>query len=177
MQALPTRKQVIETLFQQWNPTSRTEYVPLDSALGRVLVRDMYAQVSIPVVRASAMDGVAVRSAAFSGGIPDTSSWTAGTDFVRADTGDDFDDRFDAVIPIEQAAVLPEGGLSLAPGLSVPAGMNIRPCGSSVREGELLALKDQELCSFDLACLAMGGITQVEVYQKPRIAFLPTGSE
>lgn len=177
MQVLPTRRQVMEALFRQWNPTSRTESIPLDSALGRVPVRDLYARLSVPVVRASAMDGVAVRSAAFSGGIPDTSGWTAGTDFVRADTGDDFDDRFDAVIPIEQAAVLPDGGLSLAPGVSVTAGMNVRPEGSSIREGELLARKNRELRAFDLACLAMGGVTQAEVYQRPRVAFLPTGNE
>lgn len=62
-QPLPTRAQVLETLFQQWNPTSKTETVPTQEALGRVLVRDQVSQVTIPVVRASAMDGVAVQSA------------------------------------------------------------------------------------------------------------------
>ena len=37
MQALPTRAQVLETLFDTWHPVSRTEIVKTDDALGRVL--------------------------------------------------------------------------------------------------------------------------------------------
>ena len=55
--------------------------------------------------------------------------------------------------------------------------MNIRPCGSTIRKGEAVGHKNRKLQSFDLACLAMGGITEIEVYKKPRVAFLPTGSE
>lgn len=101
MASLPTRAQVLETLFQQWTPVYKTETIPVEEALGRVLVHDQFSQVSIPVVRASAMDGVAVSSARFQSGPPDTSNWKPGVDFCRADTGDDFDDLFDAVIPIE----------------------------------------------------------------------------
>lgn len=56
-------------------------------------------------------------------------------------------------------------------------GDGIRPRGSAIQAGELLAKRDRPLRSFDLACLAMGGVAQVEVYQAPRVAFLPTGSE
>ena len=177
MASLPTRAHVLETLFARWTPIDRTEVVPVPEALGRVLVRDQFAQLSIPVVRSSAMDGVAVSSARFQGGAPDTSGWRAGVDFCRADTGDDFDDRFDAVIPIEQADLAPDGGLTLRLQGPVSPGSNVRPRGSAVRAGELLARKDRQLRPFDLACLAMGGVTQVEVYRAPRVAFLPTGSE
>lgn len=176
-QPLPTRAQVLETLFQQWNPTSKTETVPTQEALGRVLVRDQVSQVTIPVVRASAMDGVAVQSARFADGPPDTSGWRQGEDFCRADTGDDFDDRFDAVIPIEKARIDPDGRLRLRDAWPVRPEDGIRPRGSAIQAGELLAKRDRPLRSFDLACLAMGGVAQVEVYQAPRVAFLPTGSE
>lgn len=177
MQALPTREQVIETLFRHWNAESRVETVPTDRAIGRIPSKDIYAQVSIPVVRASAMDGVAVCSARFRDGVPDTSQWKLGDDFCRADTGDDFDDRFDAIIPIEQVSISPDKILAIQPGVVVTPGMNIRPQGSTIQKGQLLAPKDRELRPFDLACLAMGGVTQAEVYQKPRVAFLPTGNE
>lgn len=101
MHKLPTRKQVIETLFEKWIPEDRTEMIPVDEALNRVLARDYTASCTIPVVRASSMDGVAVMSGRFQSGMPDTSGWKNGEDFCRADTGDDFDDRYDAVIPIE----------------------------------------------------------------------------
>lgn len=177
MQELPTRKKVIETLFEVWKPQTETECVALDDALGRVLAKDYEAVYSIPVVRASAMDGVAVISERFSNGIPDTSDWKLGEDFVRADTGDDFEDRYDAVIRIEDVTILEDGHLTIAPGVEVRPNKNVRPCGSTIRKGELVGKKNRKLRSFDLACLAMGGIEKIEVYKKPQVAFLPTGSE
>ena len=101
----------------------------------------------------------------------------AGGGFLPADTGDDFDDRFDAVIPIEQAELSPEGRLTLRWEGPLEPGQNIRPRGSTIRAGELLARKERQLRPFDLACLAMGGITHVEVYQAPRVAScLPAAS-
>lgn len=86
MQQLPTRKLIIETLLEKWNPEKQTEMISIDNALNRVLSKDYEALYSIPVVRASAMDGVAVISDRFENGIPDTSDWVLGEDFSRADT-------------------------------------------------------------------------------------------
>lgn len=177
MQQLPTKKEVLKTLFETWNPVPETEIVPIDLALNRVLARDYTAAYSLPVVRASAMDGVAVCAARFLEGIPDTSAWKLGDDFCRADTGDDFDDRFDAVIPIEDVTLTADGQLLIAPNVVVRANMNVRPCGSMIKQGEHVGRKNRLLRAFDLVSLAMGGITDVEVYKKPKVAFIPTGSE
>ena len=177
MTSLPTRAQVLETLLQRWDPVSQTETIPVEAALGRVLTRDQYAQATIPVARASAMDGVAVCAVRFGQGMPDTAGWKLGVDFCRADTGDDFDDRFDAVIPIEGVQISEKGQLTILGDMQVRPGDNIRPRGSAIRTGELVARKHRQLRPFDLACLAMGGIAQVEVYRRPRVAFIPTGSE
>lgn len=177
MASLPTRAQVLETLLQRWDPVSQTETIPVEAALGRVLTRDQYAQTTIPVARASAMDGVAVCAVRFGQGMPDTAGWKLGVDFCRADTGDDFDDRFDAVIPIERVQISEKGQLTILGDMQVRPGDNIRPRGSAIRTGELVARKHRQLRPFDLACLAMGGIAQVEVYRRPRVAFIPTGSE
>ena len=177
MQQLPTRKLIIETLLEKWNPEKQTETISIDNALNRVLARNYEALYAIPVVRASAMDGVAVISERFENGIPDTSGWKPGEDFSRADTGDDFDDRYDAVIPIEDVSISDDGKISINDNVSVKSNMNIRPAGSTIQKGETVGRENRRLQSFDLACLAMGGITEIEVYKKPRIAFLPTGSE
>ena len=177
MQQLPTRKKIIQTLFEKWDLEQQTETISIDAALNRVLARDYEAVYSIPVVRASAMDGVAVVAERFVQGTPDTSAWKLGEDFCRADTGDDFDDRFDAVIPIEDVTISTDGQLTIAPEIVVKPNMNIRPCGSTIKQGELVGRKNRILRSFDLACLAMGGIAEVDVYKKPKVAFLPTGSE
>lgn len=55
--------------------------------------------------------------------------------------------------------------------------MNVKPGGSEVRRGALLARKGQLLRAQDLAAIAMGGITEIPVVKQPRVAFLPTGSE
>ncbi len=177
MQQLPTRKLIVETLLEKWNPEKQTETISIDNALNRVLARNYEALYSIPVVRASAMDGVAVISDRFENGIPDTSGWKPGEDFSRADTGDDFDDRYDAVIPIEDVSISDDGKISINNNVSVKSNMNIRPAGSTIQKGETVGRENRRLLSFDLACLAMGGITEIEVYKKPRVAFLPTGSE
>ena len=177
MQQLPTRKLIVETLLEKWNPEKQTETISIDNALNRVLARNYEALYSIPFVRASAMDGVAVISDRFENGIPDTSGWKLGEDFSRADTGDDFDDRYDAVIPIEDVLISEDGRLSINDNVSVKSNMNIRPAGSTIHKGETVGREHRRLQSFDLACLAMGGITEIEVYKKPRVAFLPTGSE
>lgn len=177
MEKFTTCEQALAMLFEKWEPAVGTETVPVAQALDRVPVREYAALHSIPVVRASAMDGAAVQSARFADGMPDTSGWKLGEDYVRADTGDDFDDRFDAVIRIEDVTLLPGGGIQLKEGVPVTAGMNVRDTGSSLREGTRLNDASLPLRPSDLAALAMGGVTEMEVWKKPRVAFIPTGSE
>lgn len=177
MEKLISRADALAALFAEWTPDAGTETVPVASALGRVPVRTYTARCALPVVRASAMDGVAVDSARFAGKAPDTAAWRLGEDYVRADTGDDFDDRFDAVIRIEDAELLPDGGLRLREGVEVTPGMNVRGSGSRLPEGAQLNDTGLPLRAGDLAALAMGGVETVEVRRRPRVAFITTGSE
>lgn len=177
MKKLPTREEIIDTLFDKWTPKRRIELVSINDALNRVLAQNYKALYSIPYCRSSAMDGVAVDSRRFLNGIPNTSKWIKGKDYCRADTGDDFDDRFDAVIPIEFVDISINGEITFSPEVKVCRNMNVNPCGSMVAEGEIVGKQGTLLRSFDLSCLAMGGITEVNVYSKPKVTFLPTGSE
>ena len=174
---LQSREEVIAGVLRRWKPARLTELVPVDQALGRVPAKDVRARVTLPVVRASAGDGVAVRAADFADGMPDTSEWISGRDFVRADTGDDFDDAFDAVIMIEDVKLAPDGGISIREGVRVAPGTGVRPAGSVVKAGERLAQAGLPLRPRDLAGLEMGGVDEVEVWKRPVVAFIPTGSE
>ena len=159
---LKTKEETLELMYSKWTPQPAAEKVSIYECLGRVLAKDVYAEYNIPVVRSSAMDGIAVKSSAFfdeeSGEekAPDTEKWVLGKDYVRADTGDDFDDAFDAVIAVEMTELLENGGVKLH--LDRPAGpgprgkngdgpfkvrknVNVRPAGSSVKKGTLLAAK------------------------------------
>ena len=119
---LTKKEDALAMLFERWAPARRTETVPLSEAAGRVLAEDQLADWNIPVVRASAMDGIAVRADRFRNGVPDTSGWVIGKDYVRADTGDDFPDEFDTVIAIEDVTVLEGAGSGCPTGLRSAAG-------------------------------------------------------
>ena len=172
-----TKEEALSRLFAAWTPKMGAETVPVGDCAGRVLAEDTFARFDIPVVRASAMDGIAVHSAAFQGGLPDTSGWRLGVDYIRADTGDDFDDTFDAVIAIENVTILPGGGIALAPDTEVRPGSNVRPKGSTVHCGAPLVRAGTLLTELDMTAIAMGGYGEVQVLRRPRVAFLPSGSE
>lgn len=173
----PTKEEALQKLFDRWTPQPSAETVPLAQALNRVLAEDLRAKYSIPVVRASSMDGVAIAYDSIKNGIPDTTQWRLGQEFVRADTGDDFPDQYDTVIQIEQVTMLPEGGLRFQEGIEIRPGQNVRPSGSTLRAGKLLVQKGTRLGVLDLAAIGSGGYDQVPVIRKPKVAFLPTGSE
>lgn len=180
MHGFPSREEALADFFAAWDvpaTAQATELVPLDEAIGRVTARDLVSQVSLPVVRSSACDGIAVRSAEFEDGMPDTSKWRLGEDFVRADTGDDFPDEYDAVVMIEKAAIQQDGSVVLDDDVTVEPGSGVRPCGSTIKRGDALMGAGLPIRATDLAALCMGGITMVPVRRKPRVAFIPTGSE
>ena len=174
---LITKEEALAAVFARWTPEPEMETVPVAACAGRVLARDVTAKYDIPVVRASAMDGVAVKSAAFAGGMPDMRTWRLGRDYVRADTGDDFDDAFDAVVMIEVVEFLPEGGLAFRETVNVTPGLNVKPRGAELRQGTVIARAGTLLTVTDMAAVGMSGEAEVAVIKKPRVGFIPTGSE
>ncbi len=174
---LLTRQEVLEALYDKWNYRTGSEKIYIDEAIGRIADEDIFAEYPIPMVRASRMDGVAVKSEMFKDGMPDTSGWIEGEDYVRADTGDDFDDAFDAVIAIEQVKILENGGIKISESVKVKEGLNIAPSGSTLPKGALMLKKGTRIRAEDIACIAMSGSANVRVRKKPIVAFIPTGSE
>ncbi len=180
MHGFPSREDALADFFAAWEPSAQsatTELVSLDNAIGRITAQNLVSQNTLPVVRASSCDGIAVKSRDFANGLPNTSSWKLGEDYVRADTGDDFPDDFDAVIMIEKAAIQSDGSVILDQDVSVQPGTNVRSAGDTIKHGAPLMKAGLPIRPTDLAVLAMGGATMVPVRRKPRIAFIPTGSE
>jgi len=175
---LPSRAHVLEELFKRWTPRPETESVGTREAYSRVLAEDVFSLCDKPVFRASRMDGIAVKSSAFTQGTPNTEKWIQGEDYVRADTGDDFPDAFDAVIPIERVELLPQGGVRLNDiNDPVTPGMCVSPKGETLSAGALIGRKGKRLNACETAAIAMGAVTEVKVIKRPTAAFIPTGSE
>lgn len=178
---LMSREEIFRLFFQKWKPCGKIEYIPLEQSYGRILAADMESTVTLPVERASAFDGIAVRSKDFENGIPKTADWKLGTDYVRADTGDDFPDEFDAVIMIEQVEIQEDGSIRLKNSedkpLQVKAGAGVKKAGSLIRKGEIVAKCGNKITAMQMTALAMGNCYVVPVYEKPKVGFIPTGSE
>ena len=177
MEKVAKSKEVMKKFLEEYNVDRKTEIVPLDEALNRVLAEDILSKVTIPMVRASMLDGIAVCSSMFENGIPDTSNWTLGCEYVRADTGDDFDDKYDSIIRIEDVSFDENNKLHINPDIKVTPGCLTKKAGSSLKYGEFILGKNVKLIPTDLAAIAMAGMTEVSVYKKPIVGFIPTGSE
>lgn len=172
-----TKAEALQILFEKCSPQKQVEMVPLSQAINRVLAKTLKSCNTLPVVRASMMDGIAVSSELFKDSMPDAAYWEAGREYSRADTGDDFDDRYDAVIAIEKVLIDKNGRLQFREELSVKPGDCIKKSGSTIKKGDYIISAGVPIRPYDLAALALGGITDVPVYKKPVVAFIPTGSE
>lgn len=173
-----TREDALAAFAERWRPDPSTEPVMLDKAFGRVTARPVHSKVTLPVVRSSRMDGIAVRSSDFADGAPDTSGWKRDEDFAQADTGDDFPDAFDAVIAIERVHY--ENGvphLDLSETDAIAPGYNVNPAGATVREGALVLDGHVRLTPERVAACAVAGLAQIDVLARPKVGFMATGSE
>ncbi|MDR0818824.1 MAG: molybdopterin molybdenumtransferase MoeA, partial [Oscillospiraceae bacterium] len=168
---------VLKKLFEVWKPNATTETIPMERSVGRILAADVRSVNTLPVVRSSGRDGYAVRSADFANGHPDTSAWTLGADYIRADTGDDFDDAFDAVVKVENAHFDENNHFRVNDGIEVKSGLDVNGRGSQIKEGDLILAKGFPIRGYDLGSFAQGGVTEVTVVSKPKVIFIPTGNE
>ena len=150
----------------------RWSELALADALGRVTAAPVWALRSSPAFDASAMDGIAVRSADTLGA-RETSPRSLPAHAV-VDTGDPLPEGFDAVVMREQvhwADGVPEVRSAAAPW------QHVRTIGEDVSATELLLPEGHRLRAVDLAAAAAAGHVAVEVRRAPRVVVIPTGDE
>ena len=160
------------------------EEIPLDQALGRVTAQPVWARISSPHYHAAAMDGYAVR-AEETRGATETSplELTLGRQAFPVDTGDPLPPGTNAVIMIEQTQLLSSpGGEGQAEErieimASVAPWQHVRPMGEDIVATELVIPSHHRLRPQDLGAIAGAGHTSVQVFRRPRVAIIPTGTE
>ncbi|MGB9791901.1 MAG: molybdopterin biosynthesis protein [Thermacetogeniaceae bacterium] len=154
----------------------RPEKIPVEEARGRVTASPVFAAVSSPHYHAAAMDGIAV-NAADTFGANDTSPLRLrlGIQAFVVDTGDPLPEGCNAVIMIEDVHFTEEESVEIiAP--AVPW-QHVRVVGEDFIETEMVLPARQEIRPYDVGGLLTAGVTEVEVYPKPRVALIPTGTE
>jgi molybdopterin molybdotransferase len=178
--------QAREILLSAVFPVAGWESVPLRSALGRVLMRDVVAPFAVPAHDNSAMDGYAVRAGDLAGGearLAVVGTAYAGGAFsgivgpgqaVRVMTGAVLPRGADSVV-VQEAARL-EGDAVILPAVQ-RVGQHVRRAGEDLAAGKPALLAGKRIGPAELGLMASLGYAEVAVRRRPRIAFFSTGDE
>jgi molybdopterin molybdotransferase len=164
------------------------ESVPLQDALGRVLAVDVVADSDLPPFDRSQMDGYAVRAADVQSAparLRIVGESAAGKGWhnqleegqaVRIMTGAPVPVGADSVQQVELTHELKDGTVvELLE--SVETGKSIVKQGSEIRAGETVLTAGTIVNAAMMAVLAAFGYATVQVFRKPRVAMMATGSE
>jgi putative molybdopterin biosynthesis protein len=153
-----------------------SEPIPTHEAAGRVTTWPVIARYSSPTFHAAAMDGIAVKAeTTFSAREDQPVKLAHGTEFQFVNTGNPLPNGMDAVIMIEN--VLQQDEVTVI--IEAPAfpWQHVRRIGEDIVATELLIPQNRELTPSDIGALLSAGIYEVEVYEKVKAVFLPTGDE
>jgi len=168
-----------------------TEVISLENAHGRVVAETVIARDPVPHFRRATMDGYAVRSRDVFGAseslpaflsivgsveMGKPSACTVGTNEACAiPTGGALPDGADAVVMVEHTERLDETTIEVYK--PVAPGENVLGVGDDIPEGEQILQPGRALKPQDLGVLAAVGVTEVEVYKRPKVAIISTGDE
>ena len=166
------------------------ESVPILSALGRVLARDVMAGYDIPPHANTAMDGYAIQAkdteeasvdkpvrlrvtSELPAGYVSAEPVAAGT-AIRIMTGAPIPAGADAVVRFERTR---KDGEFIEIAQPIPVGKEVRYAGEDVKEGDIVLKRGRRLRPQDIGMLASIGKSEVEVTMRPRVGVLATGDE
>jgi len=179
--------EAIQIVRQQTAPLP-TERVRIEQTLGRVLAADVVADTDLPPFDRSQMDGYAVRAedvTAVPARLRIVGESAAGKGWhnqleegqaVRIMTGAPVPAGADSVQQVELTTELKDGTVvELLE--TVETGRSIVKRGSEIKAGEVVLRAGTTINAAMMAVLAAFGYAQVEVFRKPRVAVLATGSE
>jgi molybdenum cofactor synthesis domain-containing protein len=172
-------------------PIARTERVPLHEAHGRVLAATLVASADVPPFSRAAMDGYAVRAAdtagasrehprtlrcieqVFTGQI--ASRTVEPGECTEVATGAPMPPGADAVVMVEETDQDASGAVRVF-AAAQPA-QNVGGQGADIRSGQHVLEPGALLNPSRVGAIAALGLTDVEVYARPRVAILSTGNE
>lgn len=173
-----------------------SERVSLLEALGRVAAAPAASDMDVAPFAHSAMDGFALCAEQIEAASEDApvhlrviAEIGAGSIYegpigqdecVRIMTGAELPKAADSVVKYEIVGVVSGDG---KPGSVVSftepckVGSNVRPAGEEAHAGDVILQAGDVLGAAGMGCLASCGVTEVDVFRRPRVAIMATGSE
>lgn len=171
-----------------------TFFLPLSSCFGKIIARDVYARVDVPSFYRSPYDGYAFSSQdtrqasdlspvklrvvekVAAGETPKKRLHRGEASNIM--TGAMLPEGADAVLPFEETVICEEeDGTYVYINRSVAEGKNVICPGEDVRKGEKLIEKGCRIDGTVGGILASQGIFSAEVYRKPVVGIISTGTE
>lgn len=180
MISVETAKQLIHDTVS----VSDIQTVPLAAAFGLVTALDIIATTSIPNFTQSSMDGYAIKFADKDKALTIIGEMPAGAvhllsikpgEAARIFTGAPLPQGADTVVMQEKVLIV--NGLLKIRDENLSPGLNARPKGSEVKEGEVAMQKGTYLSAAAIGFLAGIGCTDVPVYGPPAVSIVLTGNE
>lgn len=177
-------------VFDNIQPISRTECLPISDCCGRVIAEDIIASHCIPLHDRAAMDGYAVKAdnttnaspehpvvlnvagAIFAGDTPKKTLLNG--ECVQVATGSLLPPGADAVVMLEETSAI-DGKISITK--PVKAGGCAALKGSDISVGDTLLIAGTVLDPTKIGVLASQGICSVTIFAKPTVAIISTGDE
>lgn len=172
-------------------PIEESERVHLKDSLNRILSADVRSPINVPHFERSSRDGYAVRSTDTFGagedklvflrligevhiGIEADAAISKG-ECAKISTGAMIPKGADSVIMIEYTEE--EGGDRVKVQRSTSPGENVIKVGTEFRAGDTIFRRGRKLSVFDTGALASIGLSEIDVYKKPRVSIISTGNE
>jgi putative molybdopterin biosynthesis protein len=153
-----------------------SEILDVVRSKSRVLAKPAIAVVSSPNFHAAAMDGIAVDAKITFGVSEDTPKKIFPfKDAFWVNTGYAMPEGTNSVIMIEHLNIIDEDTVEIeAP---VFPWQHVRKMGEDIVATKILFPRGHKINAYSLGALLSGGIFKVDVYQRPKVLIIPTGSE
>ncbi len=171
--------------------TVKTEEIPTENTLWRILAEDIIADDDLPSFPRSTMDGYAVKASSTFGASDENPAYLNITGHIamgesplfslkqgeaaKISTGGMLPDGADSVIMIEHTETLDENTIEIYK--STAPGHNIIEKGEDFLKGSIMLAKGSKIRPQETGLLAAFGRKKVRVYKKPVIGIISTGDE
>jgi molybdopterin molybdotransferase len=186
---LKTSEEVFKIL-QEFEPLEE-ETIPIGSAFGRILSKDVVSPENLPGFPRSSMDGYAVRAKDTFGA---TESLPASLEVagevimgvvpvrvlapgqaIKISTGGMLPEGADGVVMVEYCSSLDENSIEVSRAISPQE--NVIQYDDDFKKGTKVLTKGSMLRPQDLGVMAGLGLSRVSVQRRPRVAIISTGDE
>ena len=181
-------------LEEHYKAERSVEEVGLDSALGRVVAKDIVASIDVPPFDRASMDGYAVLAKDTFYADEESPVELELLGYIRAGDSSSYEIAPGKCIGIATGAAMPKGANAVVmveyteqverEGKKfvriykpVAPGENVMAAGADIMRGEVVVRKGTKLTPREIGVLAALGMRTVEVFRPPKVAIISTGDE